>query len=158
MCVCVFFHVTANTYSILYIFACWEFWVWACLKTFLSTQGYSIAPLGNSLLSFQLPSFYFLPLFLAFGAGASLRYNGSFQPSIQRQWGNQQQQTEHQPLAFAINVCRMNRNGTLSLTSCKKLSNWAQVCSEWLPGYNLCFALQLIDNISSINVKQKVNG
>lgn len=44
----------------------------------------------RGMLSFQPLSFYFLSLFLACSAGASLRYNGSFQPSSQLQWGNQQ--------------------------------------------------------------------
>lgn len=39
----------------------------------------------RGMLSFQLLSFYFLSLFLACSAGASLRYNGSFQPSSQLQ-------------------------------------------------------------------------
>lgn len=53
-------------------------------KTILLTEGYYAVPSGNSQLSLQLLSFYFLSLFWACRAGASLRHNGSFQPTTMR--------------------------------------------------------------------------
>lgn len=98
--------------------------------------------LGNTLLSFQLLSFYFLSLFLACSAQALLRYNGSFPPSSQQQWGDQQQQqTQKQPLSFAINVWSKNQKDTPTKTPTEsQMSTWATV-TGWISW--ICIATEV---------------
>lgn len=116
-------------------------------ELFWFTHSDSLAPLGNSLLPFQLLSFYFMSFFSSCAVSGLATIQRVFQSRSQQQRGNQQWKTpKKQPLVLAITVWRKNETKSPSES---QLSSWERVCVR------LPLAMPLVDDVSLGNVVAK---